>query len=236
MENEAAPKRIVTGVTGLDEICYGGIPEGSQVLIVGNPGTGKTLISFETLYRNAKLNIPSTFITLEETREALLKNVGSAFSYLDDIDEVVESNLMLIKEEVGLNAFRTRENWQSFLAGINKTVQLNHSKLLVIDSITSLRAMEDDDRTFTRYISLMIETFRNMGVTALINLEAESPVAKDVTGLYGTYMFDGIFWLREAEVSGSSQYIIKIIKMRKSAHKTEPMPYEITPKGFNIFK
>lgn len=217
-------------------MCSGGVPEGNQVLIIGEAGTGKTLLSFEILYRNAKLNIPSTFITLEEGRNSMLENAKSAFAYFDDIDDIINANTIIVQEQTELNAFKTKENWQSFLAGINKTVQVNKSKLLVIDSITTLRPMEDDDRTFTRYINLMISTFRSMGVTALVTLESDSATARESTGLYGTFMFDGSIWLKEVDISGSSQYLLKILKMRRSAHRTESMPYEITPKGFNIFK
>ncbi|HUB92486.1 MAG TPA: ATPase domain-containing protein [Candidatus Saccharimonadales bacterium] len=229
-------RRVSTGIIGLDEMCSGGFPEGNQVLITGEAGTGKTLLSFEILYRNAKLNIPSTFITLEEGRNAMLENVKSAFSYFDDIEDIINSNTIILQEQTELSAFKTRENWQSFLAGINKTVMVNKSKLLVIDSITTLRPMEDDDRTFTRYVNYMIDAFRNMGVTALITMEAETPTSRDATGLYGTFMFDGSIWLKEVDISGSSQYLVKILKMRRSAHRSESMPYEITPKGFNIFK
>ncbi len=236
MISSSKSKRVITGINGLDEMCLGGIPEKNQVLIAGAPGAGKTLLSFEILYRNAKLNIPGTFVSLEESCESVLSNASGAFSYFDDIDEILDSKRIILQEEPVLTAFKTKENWQSFLAGINKMVQENNSRLLVVDSISSLRAMEDDDRTFTRYINLMIDAFRNMGVTTFITMESDSLASRDLTGLYGTFMFDGIFWLNEADMGGSSQYLIKIIKMRKSAHRSESMPYEITPKGFNIFK
>lgn len=230
------PKRLSTGIIALDEICDGGIPAGNQVLVAGEPGTGKTLISFEMLYRNAKLNIPGTFITIEEGKESLLENVKSAFSNFDDIDDMIESKLINIEEQTEMSAFKSRENWQSFIAGITKMAQSTKSKVLVIDSITSLRSMEDDDRIFTRYITYMVETFKNLGLTSFITLEADSPLSIAATGLEGTFMFDGILWLKEADISGSSQYLIKIMKMRRSAHRTEAVPYEITSKGFNIFK
>ncbi len=236
MNSDIKAKRVVTGINGLDEMCLGGIPEKNQVLIAGAPGAGKTLLTFEILYRNAKLNIPSTFISLEENSKSVLENAASAFSYFDDIDEILASKRIILKEELALNAFRTKENWQSFLVGINKMVQENNSRLVVIDSISSLRAMEDDDRTFTRYINFMADAFRNMGVTSFITMESSSLTSRDLIGLYGTFMFDGIFWLSEADMGGSSQYLIKIVKMRKSSHRSESMPYEITPRGFNIFK
>ena len=39
-------ERISTGISGLDALIEGGIPKGFAVLIAGNPGTGKTVLSF----------------------------------------------------------------------------------------------------------------------------------------------------------------------------------------------
>ena len=60
--------RVSTGIIALDEVLYGGIPRNNQNLVYGDPGTGKTLLTFEMLYRNAKLNVPTTYVTLEESR------------------------------------------------------------------------------------------------------------------------------------------------------------------------
>ncbi|MCL5102466.1 MAG: hypothetical protein M1544_03875 [Candidatus Marsarchaeota archaeon] len=67
--------RIKTGVSGLDSMLDGGVPEYNQTIIAGGPGAGKTLLSFEILYHNAKAGIPGAFIALEEKPEVLLNNV-----------------------------------------------------------------------------------------------------------------------------------------------------------------
>lgn len=43
-------ERISTGVTGLDTLIEGGIPRGFTVLVGGNPGTGKTILTSHFLY------------------------------------------------------------------------------------------------------------------------------------------------------------------------------------------
>ena len=48
---------IKTGIEGLDDLIGGGIPFANQVVLAGGPGAGKTLLSFEILYRNAKVGI-----------------------------------------------------------------------------------------------------------------------------------------------------------------------------------
>ena len=64
----SAINRIKTGIAGLDQMLYGGLPEGTQNLIMGSVGTGKSLLAFNILYNNAKLGAPCTFITVDQTR------------------------------------------------------------------------------------------------------------------------------------------------------------------------
>jgi predicted ATP-dependent serine protease len=43
--------RVKTGIAGLDEILEGGFLPGSSVLLEGAPGTGKTNLGLQILYR-----------------------------------------------------------------------------------------------------------------------------------------------------------------------------------------
>jgi circadian clock protein KaiC len=38
-----------TGIQGFDEITFGGLPKGRPSIIIGGPGSGKTLFSMEFL-------------------------------------------------------------------------------------------------------------------------------------------------------------------------------------------
>lgn len=227
--------RVSTGIIVFDEMLYGGVPKNNQILLYGDAGTGKSLLTFEMLYRNAKLNIPTTYVTLEETKQALLENVKNAFSYFDDIDDLMENQSLLVDEQEVLDTFKSKENWEAFIVGINKRVQSNKSQILVIDSLTPLRPLAEDDRTFTRYINSMIENFRNLGVTTFVTLEHHAAQGQ-VPGLMGTFMFDGIIRLHTMSVESSFQYLMTVVKMRRSNHRNSSMPYEITNKGFNVFR
>lgn len=47
----AESELIQTGIAGLDAIFLGGIPQGNMILAEGAPGTGKTLLGMEFIYR-----------------------------------------------------------------------------------------------------------------------------------------------------------------------------------------
>lgn len=228
--------KMSTGIIGLDSMLYGGLPKGSQVLVAGDAGTGKTLMTFEMLYRNGNLDIPGTYITLEETRADLLKSVFEAFSSFNNIQDLIERHVVNITEQEVLDAFKSKENYQAFVVGLNRTIKSNNSEIVVFDSLTPLRSLIDEDRIYTRYVGSLIENFRNLGVTSLTNVETSSENLTQVSGLYGTYMFDGIIKLSAQYMGGGFQYLITIVKMRMSNHTHASMPFEITSKGFNVFK
>ena len=67
-------EKIPTQIQGLDDILNGGLPAGRVTLINGSPGTGKTVIGLEFLYRSALAGQPGIFISFEETCENIRQN------------------------------------------------------------------------------------------------------------------------------------------------------------------
>src|SRR5579871_6957743 len=67
-----------TGVSGLDEITFGGLPKGRPTLVCGGPGCGKTLFGLEFLVRGAtQFGEPGVFVSFEENAAELTANVAS---------------------------------------------------------------------------------------------------------------------------------------------------------------
>ncbi|MFN3268575.1 MAG: ATPase domain-containing protein, partial [Zestosphaera sp.] len=59
-------EKIKSGIPGLDELLFGGIPKRNIVLISGGPGTGKTIMSHQFLYSGLTYGEPGVLVTLEE--------------------------------------------------------------------------------------------------------------------------------------------------------------------------
>src|SRR5438093_95163 len=45
---------VKTGIKGLDEVLFGGIPRGNIILVAGSAGTGKTTLGVEVVYRGGR--------------------------------------------------------------------------------------------------------------------------------------------------------------------------------------
>ncbi|MFW6014378.1 MAG: RAD55 family ATPase [Candidatus Nanoarchaeia archaeon] len=60
-------KRVPTGIKGFDNLVEGGLPLGSIVLMSGSPGTGKTILGLEYVYRGANdFGEKGMFISFEQ--------------------------------------------------------------------------------------------------------------------------------------------------------------------------
>jgi KaiC len=62
----AVPRRLETGIRGLDEMLNGGIPEGDSVLVVGPAGSGKTLFAQQFVTHGIQNGEPGVMVTFEE--------------------------------------------------------------------------------------------------------------------------------------------------------------------------
>ena len=84
---EKSLKKTPTGISGLDDITYGGLPEGRTTLVYGSAGSGKFLIASEFLVIGAEnYGEPGVFMAFEETAEDLAENFASLGFNLDSLE------------------------------------------------------------------------------------------------------------------------------------------------------
>ena len=77
-ELPSAPTKAPTGITGFDDITGGGLPCGRTTLLVGGPGSGKTILSLQFLVHGARENKdPGIFVAFEEASTRIVANAQS---------------------------------------------------------------------------------------------------------------------------------------------------------------
>src|SRR5512143_1105135 len=93
-EKIANLEKSPTGIRGLDDITFGGLPKGRPTLVCGNAGCGKTVLGMQFLINGAiRFNEPGVFVSFEETEEDLTKNFAS-FGY--DLADLSARKLLAI--------------------------------------------------------------------------------------------------------------------------------------------
>ena len=83
-----ALERVATGIKGLDGMLCGGIPKRHNVLLAGGPGTGKSVLAFEFLYRGAKMGEKGVLISLEEKPDRIIEDMKATCPGWKDLDKL----------------------------------------------------------------------------------------------------------------------------------------------------
>src|SRR6185436_7376 len=64
MSDRVTIRKLPSGVTGLDDVLGGGIPEFSFNLIAGGPGGGKTTMAHQIMFANARPERKALYFTI----------------------------------------------------------------------------------------------------------------------------------------------------------------------------
>lgn len=67
-------ERISTGIATLDALIEGGIPKGFTVLVAGNPGTGKTILTTHFLYQGLINGESALYVSFSESKKQFYEN------------------------------------------------------------------------------------------------------------------------------------------------------------------
>ena len=240
MDDKPAPAlvytRVSTGLSGLDVMLNGGLPKGRVVLIRGTPGLGKTILCAQYLYKGAKQNERGLFVTLEETREQLIREmylVGMDFRDLEKDRKIVfldASPIRHVPAEVKLGTMSIGKRDFSLVALLNKMKTIaveNGIQRIVIDPLTALSIQYPDDNQRRIMILDLIEV--------LAGTEATCLMTEDM-GVAGTkkteeYSVHGVIHMRPMRAGSQLVKTIEIVKMRETNHDDQARLYRITEQG-----
>src|SRR5207244_2821175 len=222
-----------TGIHGLDEITFGGLPKGRTTLICGSAGCGKTMLSMEFLVRGAlQYNEPGVFIAFEETAEELNKNVASLGF---DLDDLVKRNKLIV-DYIHLDRSEIEETGDYDLEGL--FLRLGHAidsigaKRVAIDTIEAIFAAFTNTFIPRNELRRLFRWLKEKGVTAIITGERGTG-ALTRHGLE-EYVSDCVILLDHRVINQISTRRLRIIKYRGSSHGTNEYPFLIDAEGLSV--
>lgn len=212
----AAGDRIRTFIQGFDEKLSGGIPEGSIVLLCGEPGTMKSTLAFNVLYHNAmRESRKGVYMTLEQGREGLahhLRQMGLDPKDVEDHVSIVD--LGTIRKSLEGLEQSWFELFRMYATNLKRTLGFD---LLVIDSLAVLEVMAKFANP-REDLFKMFDWIRDLDATVIMVAEMSSPSAP--YGKYGEeFLADGIIAVKMQAVDDANiQRRIRCVKLRGTSH------------------
>ena len=222
-----------TGIPGLDEITFGGLPRGRTTLICGSAGCGKTMLSMEFLTRGAlQYNEPGVFMAFEETAEELTKNVASLGF---DLDDLVRREKLVI-DYVHLERSEIEETGEYDLEGL--FLRLGHAidsigaKRVVLDTLEAIFSSFNNVFVLRAELRRLFRWLKDKGVTAIVTAErGDGTLTRH--GLE-EYVSDCVILLDHRVIDQISTRRMRIVKYRGSVHGTNEYPFLIDNEGISV--
>ncbi len=220
--------RLTSGIPGLDRLIQGGFKKNSINLVAGEPGAGKTIFGIQFLVEGCKLGEPGIYITFEEKKEKLYEDMASF-----GID-------LLKHEKKGLFHFLeyTPEQVKRLLVEgggeVEALVEKIKAKRMVIDSITSLYLLYEDELTKKEAALSLFDLINKWNCTAILTSQAKASDNQALLEAGLEFEVDSIILLYHAKQKGERIRAIEILKMRATKIPSKTFGIDIKEKGLVV--
>lgn len=228
--------KSVTGIPGFDDISMGGLPTGRTTVLIGGPGTGKTVFALQVLVNAARDRGEAGIFVAFEQDPATVRADAASFDW--DLDALPKDVLTFIDARPILESVRVGEfDIAGMLALLDVTIRAADARMVVFDGIDVLLAQMECSDVIRRELYRLQDWLDQQGMTALITCKAtiSDPRFIGLPSLeFLQYMVACSILLNHDIVEDVSQRSLRIVKYRGSGFHGNVVPFLIGVGGLDV--
>jgi circadian clock protein KaiC len=226
--------KIPTGISGLDAVLKGGLPRERISLIIGGPGSGKTIMALQTLVNGAvHYKEPGIFVAFEENTNQIIAN-AAVFGW--DLVALQRRKLFFLDARMGPELVKSGDfDLSAMLAIISEKARKMGAVRVVFDAIDVLLSLLDDPAAERRELYRVYHWLQQSGLTGIVTAKAEHAEAsggKLFTNMQ--FMSDAVILLTHELSQQVSLRKLWIMKYRGSGFSENEAALTIGSKGIEI--
>ncbi len=234
IQNSATHSFLSSGISGLDDVLYGGFTRDRLYLIEGSPGSGKTTLALQFLMEGARRGEAVLYITLSETLIEL-KAVAAAHSWSLEgisIKEVIPSENILNPDEQYSIFHPTDVEMGTTTKEILNIVEALKPTRVVLDSLSELQLLASSPLLYRRQVLAFKQFFASRSCTTLfLDDRTESEGDLQVRSIaHGVISLE-----RMATDYGGVRRRLEILKYRGIAFREGMHDYKIKHGGLVVY-
>ncbi len=222
-----------TGIAGLDDLTFGGLPTGRPTLLCGAAGCGKTLFGMTFLVKGAtRFGENGVFMSFEERASDLSENVASLGYQVDALiaeKKLVIDHVRVERAEIELSG---EYDLEGLFVRLGYAIDQVGAKRVVLDTIEALFSGFTDTAILRAELRRLFAWLKDRGVTAIITGErGDGQLTR-----YGIeeYVSDCVILLDNRVVDQVTTRRLRVVKYRGSAHGTNEYPFLIDDQGISV--
>lgn len=219
-------ERRATGITGLDEVLQGGLILGGSLLVLGEPGTGKTTLGNQLAYNFAAAGATTLIVTLvAEAHDRMLLHLGG-FSFFAPEQVGQRVRYFTLVDEFAQHGL------SGGLAALRQLVRDQGASLLIVDGASRFEDFATSRPEYRRLSAELHAQLALMGCTVV--LLAQPSVEGDALHTLGTHV-DGIMLLEDRIVGRHPARMLRVLKLRGSDSLRGNHEFAITGAGVEVY-
>lgn len=218
-------ERISSGSPRLDLVLDGGLPANAINLLIGAPGTGKTILADQYVFHNATVERPALYYsTVSEPHEKLLR-YGQTLDFFDA--PAVGSSVFY--EALGPHV--RAGGFSAVLECISSDIKAHRPGLIAIDSFRALAAY-GDPREYRSFLADLSDLVTAFPVTTFWIGEY---TADDISRAPEFAVTDSVLSLSREDVGVREFRYLQVLKLRGSGFMSGKHACRIGASGVDVF-
>lgn len=228
--DEARLGRQGFGVAGFDDMLGGGLPAASATLILGLPGTGKTIAGLHFIAEGARLGERGLIVSVDESSRRLVEKADALGL---DLGPRVADGLVRLVWQPALDV--SIDAWGHQLLAM---VDEYKPRRLFIDPASALeRMVMFTDRLPAFLAALIVELrFRSVGTLFTAELRDLFGGRLEIPPPTFPVTIENATLLRYVELRSQLRRLVSIVKVRDAAHDTSIREFVIGPAMIAVAK
>jgi circadian clock protein KaiC len=226
----ASSERLPTGVADLDEMLRGGLPERSVTLLLGSPGSGKTLLSLHVVAQACAAGRRALHCGFHEGPEALVRKAAAVGL---EIRRHVDEGRLHLRWQLPVEGLI-----DAYAETVLDDVRRHGIGCVVIDGVDGLRQWAAFPDRLGAFLTSFAGMLRTEGVTTILTAEGASLIGRDMALAVPdlSAIVDNILLLRYVEVRARLYRLLSILKIRDSDYNPSIREFSIGGDGISLLR
>jgi len=230
------PGKAQSGIIGLDQITRGGLPRGRTTLLVGGPGSGKTILALQFLVRGARDgDEPGIFVAFEEASKRIVAN-AEGFGW--QLAELRRKKLFFLDAQPLPDLIQSGSfDLGGLLAALEVKTGEMKARRIVFDALDVVLELLPEPVQKRREMYRLHEWLLARGLTGVVTLRAGGDEANAIGNQrfgFMQFMVDCAVILNHSVVHGISQRNLRVQKYRGSGFDEDEAPFVIGKSGLEV--
>ena len=218
--------RLLSGHEPLDEVLGGGLPANAISLVMGRPGSGKTILAQQYAFRNGRPGRPAVyFSTVSEPLEKIVR-FGQSLAFFD----TAAIGTSVFYEDLGTTLHR--DGLTGVAEQLGHVLRERRPGLIVIDSFKALQAFAAEYSEFRKFLH---ELAGRLGASPAASLWVGEYEDAEIASMAEFAVADAIIGLASERVGQREARFLQVKKLRSSAYRSGQHAYRLTTDGLRLF-